>query len=69
MSDGKPRLRIAPEQKAHRDRRARRLWEQAPLHADPAKVARMKAHVDTQLAQLSSERAERAITGEREDLP
>ncbi|MGH3184690.1 MAG: hypothetical protein ACRDOE_22670, partial [Streptosporangiaceae bacterium] len=42
----------ALEEKAARDRRRRRLWREAAERADPAKVARMKAHVDAQLAQL-----------------
>ena len=33
-----------------RDQKARRLWKEAAEHADPAKVARMRAHVDAQLA-------------------
>jgi Arc/MetJ-type ribon-helix-helix transcriptional regulator len=35
-----------------RDLKARRLWKEAAEHADPAKVARMRAHVDAQLAAL-----------------
>ena len=35
-----------------RDQKARRLWKEAAEHADPAKVARMRAHVDEQLAAL-----------------
>jgi hypothetical protein len=35
-----------------RDQKARRLWKEAAEHADPAKVARMRAHVDAQLAAL-----------------
>jgi Arc/MetJ-type ribon-helix-helix transcriptional regulator len=35
-----------------RDQKARRLWREAAEHADPEKVARMRAHVDAQLAQL-----------------
>ena len=33
-----------------RDQKARRLWKEAPERADPEKVARMRAHVDAQLA-------------------
>jgi Arc/MetJ-type ribon-helix-helix transcriptional regulator len=35
-----------------RDQRARKLWREAAERADPAKVARMLAHVDAQVAQL-----------------
>jgi Arc/MetJ-type ribon-helix-helix transcriptional regulator len=35
-----------------RDQRARRLWKEAAEHADPEMVARMRAHVDAQLAAL-----------------
>jgi Arc/MetJ-type ribon-helix-helix transcriptional regulator len=35
-----------------RDQRARRLLKEAVEHADPEKVARMRAHVDAQLAAL-----------------
>lgn len=35
-----------------RDQRSRRLWKEASEHADEEKVARMRAHVDAQLAQL-----------------
>jgi len=35
-----------------RDQRARRLWKEAAEHADQEKVARMRAHVDAQLATL-----------------
>jgi Arc/MetJ-type ribon-helix-helix transcriptional regulator len=35
-----------------RDQKARRLWKEAAEHADPEKVARMRAHVDAQLAAL-----------------
>lgn len=35
-----------------RDQRARRLWKEAPERADEEKVARMRAHVDAQLARL-----------------
>ena len=35
-----------------RDQRARKLWREAAERADPAKVARMIAHVDAQVAQL-----------------
>jgi Arc/MetJ-type ribon-helix-helix transcriptional regulator len=35
-----------------RDREARRLWREAAEHADHAKVGRMLAHLDAQLATL-----------------
>jgi Arc/MetJ-type ribon-helix-helix transcriptional regulator len=35
-----------------RDQRGRRLLKEAAERADPEKVARMRAHVDAQLAQL-----------------
>jgi Arc/MetJ-type ribon-helix-helix transcriptional regulator len=35
-----------------RDQKARRLWKEAAERADPEKVARMRAHVDAQLAAL-----------------
>jgi Arc/MetJ-type ribon-helix-helix transcriptional regulator len=35
-----------------RDAKARRLWREATERADPAKVARMMAHIDAQVAQL-----------------
>lgn len=35
-----------------RDQRARRLWKDAVDRADQEKVARMRAHIDAQLAQL-----------------
>jgi Arc/MetJ-type ribon-helix-helix transcriptional regulator len=35
-----------------RDQRARRLWKDAAEHADPARVARMMAHIDAQSAKL-----------------
>lgn len=35
-----------------RDQKARRLWKEAAEHADQEKVARMRAHVDAQLAEL-----------------
>jgi len=41
----------ALEDKAARDRRRRRLWKEAAERADLPRVARMKAHVDAQLAQ------------------
>jgi Arc/MetJ-type ribon-helix-helix transcriptional regulator len=42
----------ALEARRQRDQRSRRLWREAVERADPAKVARMRAHVDAQLAQL-----------------
>lgn len=39
-------------ERVQRDRRIRRRWKEATEQADPAKVARMKAHVAAQLAQL-----------------
>jgi hypothetical protein len=38
------------EEKVYRDRRLRSLWKAVADRADPAKVARMVAHVDQQLA-------------------
>jgi Arc/MetJ-type ribon-helix-helix transcriptional regulator len=35
-----------------RDKRIRRRWQEAAAQADPAKVARMVAHVDAQAAEL-----------------
>jgi Arc/MetJ-type ribon-helix-helix transcriptional regulator len=35
-----------------RDQKSRRLWKEAAERADPEKVARMRAHVDAQLAAL-----------------
>jgi hypothetical protein len=35
-----------------RDQKALRLWKEAADRADPEKVARMRAHVDAQLAAL-----------------
>lgn len=35
-----------------RDQKARRLWKEATERADHEKVARMRAHVDAQLARL-----------------
>jgi Arc/MetJ-type ribon-helix-helix transcriptional regulator len=35
-----------------RDQRARRLWKEAAERVDQEKVARMRAHVDAQLARL-----------------
>jgi hypothetical protein len=35
-----------------RERRQRKLWQEAAAEADPAKVARMMAHVDAQAAAL-----------------
>jgi Arc/MetJ-type ribon-helix-helix transcriptional regulator len=46
----------ALEEKVQRDRRGRRLWKEAAEQADQGKVARMMAHVDAQLAELSGER-------------
>jgi Arc/MetJ-type ribon-helix-helix transcriptional regulator len=42
----------ALEAEVQRDRKARRLWQEAVERADPDKVARMRAHVDAQLAAL-----------------
>jgi Arc/MetJ-type ribon-helix-helix transcriptional regulator len=42
----------AMEQKILRDRRGLNLLRARAAEADPAKVARMKAHVDAQLAEL-----------------
>jgi Arc/MetJ-type ribon-helix-helix transcriptional regulator len=42
----------ALEAEVQRDRKARRLWQEAAERADPDKVARMRAHVDAQLAEL-----------------
>jgi Arc/MetJ-type ribon-helix-helix transcriptional regulator len=44
----------ALEEKAARDRRRRRLWRDAAERADRARVDRMKAHIDTQIAQLNT---------------
>ena len=44
----------ALEAERQRDQKARRLWKEAADRADPARVARMRAHVDAQLAQLPS---------------
>jgi Arc/MetJ-type ribon-helix-helix transcriptional regulator len=42
----------ALEARRQRDQRSRRLWREAAERADPAKVARMMAHIDAQVAQL-----------------
>ena len=42
----------AMEARIQRERRQRRLWKEAAERADPAKVARMMAHVDAQAAAL-----------------
>lgn len=42
----------ALENERHREQRSRQLWQEALDRADPAKVARMKAHVDAQIARL-----------------
>ena len=42
----------ALEARRQRDQRARRLLKEATEHADQTKVARMRAHVDAQLAEL-----------------
>lgn len=42
----------ALEAQRRRDQEARRLWNDAAERADPAKVARMKARVDAQIADL-----------------
>lgn len=42
----------ALEQKSLRDRRGLSLLKALAAQADPGKVARMKAHVDAQLAEL-----------------
>jgi Arc/MetJ-type ribon-helix-helix transcriptional regulator len=41
-------------ERVERDRRIRRRWKEAAEHADRAKVDRMKAHIDAQLAQLNT---------------
>jgi hypothetical protein len=41
----------AMAEKAYRDRRRRSLWRAKSELADPARVARMLAHIDQQLAQ------------------
>jgi Arc/MetJ-type ribon-helix-helix transcriptional regulator len=38
--------------RVQRDKRIRRRWKEAAERADPAKVARMMAHVDAQAARL-----------------
>jgi len=53
-----PRLAAYAEQlveagKAPSLSRIRRRWKEAGEHADRAKVDRMKAHIDAQLAQLN----------------
>ena len=40
------------EARIQRERRQHRLWKEAAERADPAKVARMMAHVDAQAAAL-----------------
>lgn len=42
----------ALDARRRRDQRSRELWQEAAERADPGKVARMKAHVDAQLADL-----------------
>ena len=42
----------AMEARIQRERRQRKLWQEAAAQADPAKVARMMAHVDAQAAAL-----------------
>lgn len=42
----------ALDARKRRDQRARELWQEAAERADRGKVARMKAHVDAQLANL-----------------
>lgn len=42
----------ALQEKAERDRRVRSVWNAAVAKSDPAKGARMAAHVDEQLARL-----------------
>ena len=42
----------AMEARIQRERRQRRLWREAAEQADPAKVARMMAHIDAQAAAL-----------------
>ena len=42
----------AMEARIQRERRQRRLWQEAAAKADPAKVARMMAHIDAQAAAL-----------------
>lgn len=39
----------AMAEKIYRDRQARSLWNEKAAQADPAKVARMAAHIDRQL--------------------
>lgn len=41
----------AMAEKAYRDRRLRSLWKAKSEQADSARVARMMAHIDQQLAQ------------------
>ncbi|HEY3958659.1 MAG TPA: hypothetical protein VGM53_35295 [Streptosporangiaceae bacterium] len=45
----------AMEEKVYRDRRLRSLWNEKVAQADPAKVARMAAHVDRQVRQLAGQ--------------
>ena len=42
----------ALESRRKRDAKARRLWREAAERADRAKVARMMAHIDAQVAKL-----------------
>lgn len=42
----------ALDARRRRDQRSRELWQEAADRADPGKVARMRAHVDAQLADL-----------------
>lgn len=42
----------ALEARRQRDRRSRRLWKEAAERADHAKLARMMAHLEAQVAQL-----------------
>lgn len=42
----------ALQEKAERDRRVRGVWDAAVAKSDPARGARMAAHVDEQLARL-----------------
>jgi Arc/MetJ-type ribon-helix-helix transcriptional regulator len=42
----------AMEARLHRERRQRRLWQEAAEQADPHQVARMMAHIDAQAAAL-----------------
>jgi Arc/MetJ-type ribon-helix-helix transcriptional regulator len=40
----------ALQARVERDRKARRLWDDAAAQADPVKVARMTAHIQAQMA-------------------